>query len=283
MLYDAEKQSVTVEQTPSDEDPGELQQLRFVIRSDAPLTGLDEFNEFGNTSPVDFVADLSLYEEYMNPAERDAYLLLVNSQYPLPQSYVPQTVEINDIRRDGRPLQYLDFTAERAAHAMIMELASNGYSDVNILLGYRSYSKQRNYFETTVQDYMKTMTEEQARVAASSIAQQAGCNPQQAGYSIIMHNLEDTSTAFSREAAYAWLEENCWKFGYIIRYPVDKTAETGMAFQPYFFTYVGRYHAMRIAERGLSMEEYIAELEAKNYFGMSYEQFRNDLIGNINK
>ncbi|MGM9626356.1 MAG: D-alanyl-D-alanine carboxypeptidase family protein, partial [Eubacteriales bacterium] len=155
--------------------------------------------------------------------------------------------------------------------------------DVDILLGYRSYSKQRNYFDTTVKDYMTTMTEEQARATASSIVQEAGCNPQQAGLSIVMHNLEDTSTAFSREAAYAWLEENCWKFGYIIRYPADKTAETGMAFQPYFFTYVGRYHAMRIMEQKLSMEEYIAQLNEKNYFGMPYSEFRDKLLNRVNQ
>lgn len=284
VLYDREKQAVTVEQIPVEEGSSEMQSLRFTIRSDAPLVGLDEFNEFGETSPVEFVSDLSLYEEFMNPEKRDDYLLLVNAEYPLPQAYVPQTVEIVDIRRDGRPVQYIDFVVERAAHAMIMELAANSFPDVNIRLGYRSYSKQRLYYDNIVKDYMKTMTEEQAKVAASSVAQVAGANPQQTGYSIIINNQEDDySTAFSRDPAYAWLLENCWKFGFIIRYPADKTAETGMAFQPYFFTYVGRYHAMRIMEQGLSMEEYIVQLEERNYFGKSYAEFRQDLIDNINK
>ena len=284
VLYDKEKQAVTVEQVPVEEGGSEMQSLRFTIRSDAPLVGLDEYNEFGETSPVAFVADLSLYEDFMNPKNRDDYLLLVNAEYPLPQSYVPETVEINDIRRDGRPLQYLDFTVERAAHAMIMELTTNSYPDINIRLGYRSYSKQRYFYDKTVEDYMKTMSEEQAKVAASSVAQVAGANPQQTGYSMIINNQEDDySNAFSREPAYAWLLENCWKFGFIIRYPADKTAETGMAFQPYFFTYVGRYHAMRIMEQGLSMEEYIVQLEERNYFGKSYAEFRQDLIDKINK
>lgn len=283
VLYDSEKNTVTAEQTLTEGSDDTYETLRFVIRSDEPLTGLNEYNEFGNTSPIDFVSDLSLYEDYMNPSDRDDYLILVNAEYPLPQAYVPETVEITDIRRDGRPLQYLCQIAEKAAHAMIMELQANGFTDVNILLGYRSYSKQRNYFDTTVKDYLTTMTEEQARATASSIVQEAGCNPQQAGLSIVMHNLEDTSTAFSREAAYAWLEENCWKFGYIIRYPADKTAETGMAFQPYFFTYVGRYHAMRIMEQKLSMEEYIAQLDEKNYFGMPYSEFREKLLNRVNQ
>ena len=284
LLYDQEKQSVTAAQVPVEEGASQMQSLRFAIRSDAPLVGLDEYNEFGQTSPVNFVADLDLYEDFMNPKNRDDYLLLVNADYLLPQSYVPQTVEIVDIRYDGRPLQYLDFTAERAAHAMIMELTSNGYPDVNIRLGYRSYSKQRLYYDNTVKDYMKTMSEEQARVAAASVAQQAGANPQQTGYSMIINNQDDDySNAFSRDAAYAWLLENCWKFGYIIRYPADKTAETGMAFQPYYFTFVGRYHAMRIMEQNLSMEEYIAQLDEKNYFGKPYAEFRQDLIDNIHK
>ncbi len=284
VLYDSEKQTVTVERIPTEDDPSVMQSLRFTIRSDAPLVGLDEFNEFGETSPVAFVSDLSLYEEFMNPENRDDYLLLVNADYPLPQSYVPETVEINDIRRDGRPVQYLDFVVERAAHAMIMELAANGYPDITLRLGYRSFSKQRLYYDNMVKDYMKTMTEEQAKGAVSSVAQIAGANPQQTGYSFVLNNQDDDySNAFSRDPAYAWLLENCWKFGFIIRYPADKTAETGMAFQPYFFTYVGRYHAMRIMEQGLSMEEYIVQLEERNYFGTSYAEFRQDLIDKINK
>ncbi len=279
-LYDSEKQRVTVTKD-KDAETGNLLNMAFVIRSVSPMIALDEYNEFGQTSPVEFTADLTLYEDFMNPKERDDYLILVNSAYPLPQSYVPETVEIGDIRRDGRPLQYLDPTAEKAAHAMIMELQSNGYLDVNILLGYRSYGKQRLYFNQTVEEYQKTMSEEQAKIAASAVAQQPGCNPQQAGLSIVMHNLEDTSAAFSKEPAYAWLVENCWKFGYIVRYPADKTAETGMSFQPYFFTYVGRYHAQRIMEAGLSMEEYIAQLEERDYFAMPYSEFRDKLLSEI--
>ncbi|MGM9625292.1 MAG: stalk domain-containing protein, partial [Eubacteriales bacterium] len=122
VLYDSEKNTVTVEKTLVEETDDTYETLRFVIRSDEPLIGLNEYNEFGNTSPIDFVSDLSLYEDYMNPSDRDDYLILVNAEYPLPQSYVPETVEITDIRRDGRPLQYLCQIAEKAAHAMIMEL-----------------------------------------------------------------------------------------------------------------------------------------------------------------
>ena len=278
--YDSAKNRVSIEKALA-EGTGTYQDLTFVIRSDAPMQMLDEYTEFGSSAPIEFLANLDLYEEYMNPKNRDDYLILVNSQYPLPQSYKPETekLDYSDMLLYGQPDQYLNSVAYKAAHAMIMELAANGFEDTKIHLAYRSYAAQNHYFNTIVKDYMKTMSEEQATIAAASVAQAAGCNPQQAGLSMILHNQEEATVAFSRQPAYAWLADNAWKFGFIIRYPADKTAETGMSFQPYFFTFVGRYHAMRIYEAGLSMEEYIAQLEARGCFGnRTYEEFRETLI-----
>ncbi len=285
VLYDMEKNRITVERILKEGSDSIFSDLTFVIRSDAPMTALDEFNEFGQTSPIEFLSALDLYEEYMNPVNRDDYLILVNKEYPLPQSYKPATekLDYSDMLLLGQPDQYLDPVAYKAAHAMVMELAANGYADTKIHLGYRSYEKQNTFYTSTVNEYQRTMSEEQAKIAAASVAQEPGCNPQQTGLSFIMHNGKEASSAFSREAAYGWLAENCWKFGFIIRYPADKTAETGMAFQPCFFTFVGRYHAMRIASSGLSMEEYIAALEEKDYFGMPYAQFREALLNKKNQ
>ena len=58
-----------------------------------------------------------------------------------------------------------------------------------------------------------------------------------------MHNLSSASEAFANTEAYAWLKENCWKFGYVLRYPADKTDVTGITFEPWHYRYVGRYHA----------------------------------------
>ena len=270
-----------------DAESGEEADLSFIIRSVEPLAALNEYNEFGNTSPVPFMADLDLYEEYMNPADRDAYLILANEQYPLPQAFIPDTVEVSDIRYDGRPLQYVCQITDKAAHAMVTEARANGYTDLSILLGYRSYGKQNSVFQSRVNDFLKTMTEEKAEIAAANEVQRPGCNPQQAGYSIILHDIlteDSATTAFAKTDCFAWLAENCWKFGFILRYPADKVNETGLAFQPCFFTFVGRYHAMRIAESGLSFEEYIAQLEERDYFGgLTYEEFYTQLLNNRNR
>ena len=60
-------------------------------------------------------------------------------------------------------------------------------------------------------------------------------------------------------SAFAWISANAHKFGFILRYPEDKVAETGISYEPWHYRYVGRYHATKIHTLGLCLEEYVAE------------------------
>ncbi|MBQ2766381.1 MAG: M15 family metallopeptidase, partial [Clostridia bacterium] len=86
----------------------------------------------------------------------------------------------------------------------------------------------------------------------------AGSSEHQTGLCVDMHNLPAASKDFANEDAYKWLKENCWKFGFILRYPEDKTEITGISFEPWHYRYVGRYHAQRIYQMNMCLEEYIA-------------------------
>ena len=65
---------------------------------------------------------------------------------------------------------------------------------------------------------------------------------------------------FATENAYKWLYSNCAEFGFILRYPKDKTRITSNTFEPWHFRYVGRYHAKKIMDSGLCLEEYLLTL-----------------------
>ena len=54
-----------------------------------------------------------------------------------------------------------------------------------------------------------------------------------------------------------WLAENCYKFGFIIRYPKNKTEITGISWEPWHIRYVGRYHATKMYELDMCLEEYL--------------------------
>ena len=63
---------------------------------------------------------------------------------------------------------------------------------------------------------------------------------------------------FAETEEYQWLLENAADYGFILRYPEDKTQETGMNYQPWHFRYVTSDHAKVITEEGICLEEYLA-------------------------
>lgn len=72
-----------------------------------------------------------------------------------------------------------------------------------------------------------------------------------------MHNLPGADVSFANQEVYKWLRENAWKFGFILRFPEDKTEITGYSFEPWHYRFVGRYHAQKIHKGGLCLEEYL--------------------------
>jgi D-alanyl-D-alanine carboxypeptidase len=75
-----------------------------------------------------------------------------------------------------------------------------------------------------------------------------------------MDTMGSFTTDFAWTSEYYWLQENAWKFGFILRFPSDKTGITGMSFEPWHYRYVGRYHAKIMHDNGLCLEEYIARI-----------------------
>ena len=59
------------------------------------------------------------------------------------------------------------------------------------------------------------------------------------------------------EEVYSWLAENAYKYGFIQRYPKNKTAVTGFEYEPWHYRYVGSVAAEEIYEKGLCLEEYL--------------------------
>ena len=56
-----------------------------------------------------------------------------------------------------------------------------------------------------------------------------------------------------------WFAEHCWEYGFILRYPVDKSAVTGIVYEPWHYRYVGKEAAREITEQGLTLEEYLGK------------------------
>lgn len=230
----------------------------FALKGGAPLTPIDEAAEFGDTPAVEFTADLSAYEEYMNPTDRDAYLTLINVEHKLSETYIPNDlVNVTDTRKDGRATQQLREYAAKALEAFFIEMRACGVTDVSVTSGYRSYSYQVQLFEQRVAMY-PSLSRADAEARAATVVAIPGSSEHQSGLCIDMHNLSAADVSFANTASFKWVSENAHKFGFILRFPEDKVDMTGISYEPWHYRYVGRYHATRIYESGLCLEEYVA-------------------------
>ena len=54
-----------------------------------------------------------------------------------------------------------------------------------------------------------------------------------------------------------WLMENSWRYGFILRYPEDKSEITGIIYEPWHYRYVGKEAAKEIHERKICLEEFL--------------------------
>lgn len=225
--------------------------LNFLLKSPLGLKPLDEKAEALAPAPdLGFLTNLEIYEEYMNPGNTDEYLFIVSREHMLGADYVPQDFcELADTRKDGRAPQLMRRNAAMSLEAMFKEMRAAGFTDVSVTSAYRNYS----YQETLYNSYVKQYGEEYAK----TISMPAGASEHQSGLCADLHNLPGADKVFANEPVYEWLKNNCWKFGFILRYPEDKTEITFIDFEPWHYRYVGRYHAQKIYEMGMCLEEYM--------------------------
>ena len=220
-----------------------------------------------------FKADISQYEPYMAPENelRDAFLLLVNKEHPAGADFSPGELEVLPQKwcvysgeNQGRMIPY----AAKAMIAMLEEASANGITDVKITLAYRSYAKESelyNGYIATESAAHPSWSRERVIQEVETYKAPPGKGEHMTGLCADMHNLYKIKNYvlddFKNTAAYAWFKENCWKFGFILRFPEGKEDITGYKFESWHYRYVGRYHAKRIYESALTLEEYLEKIQ----------------------
>ena len=113
---------------------------------------------------------------------------------------------------------------------------------------YRSYSYQDSlYRRYTAQD----------GVEADTYSARPGFSEHQTGLALDI-NTASRSAHFETTATYRWLIENCWRYGFILRYPEGREDITGFCFEPWHYRFVGRTLALQVRESGLTYDEFLA-------------------------
>lgn len=209
--------------------------------------------------PTAAPAALIVRKPYVRP---DGLPLLVNRQNALPNGYEPyDLVVMNDYcDRQLVKIKYADTQAEREAVDALMVMleaaADDGVSGMQISAAYRSVAYQQRIFDQTVSQYMKENN--LSRTKAISATRHTVADP---GYS--EHHLGTAfditvpGTTFAGTAQAKWLHENCWNYGFIVRYTKEKEKLTGYTAEAWHFRYVGTEHSIAMYRQDLCLEEYI--------------------------
>ena len=176
-------------------------------------------------------------------------LAIINIKYPLPDSYAPtlsNAINGSNIQLDSRVSEHY---AEMYAAAKLSGCVLTPYS------GYHTYALQETTYNRKVNFYVnKGMSAEEANQKASAQVLPAGCSEHNAGLAM---DIVSASSDFINTKEYKWLCENAHNYGFILRYPEDKTAITGMNFEPWHWRYVGTQTAKEMKEKNQCLEEYL--------------------------
>jgi LAS superfamily LD-carboxypeptidase LdcB len=240
-------------------DVGNIEDSCFKIRKIKKLEVPEEAEApYFSSDPINFKTDLKEYEKYFNPPADsiNEYLVLINQTNPLDPQYVPPDLtDLADTRKDGRAIQQTRLYPAMALEAFLIEARANGYANVTVTSAYRNYELQAKYFNDEVAVQRPAHGDNAEAVAAKSVAY-PGQSEHQSGLGLDMHNLAAAGVNFGDTPEGKWLAENAHYFGFILRYPKDKTEITGIKYEPWHFRYVGRYHATKMYSAGLCFEEY---------------------------
>lgn len=162
-------------------------------------------------------------------------ILIVNKSFALPKSYAPGEIP----------------EAKHAIDQLVAEGNHNGLALV-IRSAFRSYEAQTNLYNNYVaRDGQKK---------ADTYSAKPGHSEHQTGLAFDLGNISgdnDFLESFEDTAEGKWIKTHAHEYGFIIRYPKDKSHITGYQYEPWHLRYVGKETARKIYDSGLTLEEYL--------------------------
>ena len=194
-----------------------------------------------------------------------AFFHVVNPWNYVPEDYEPDLVSV--------PSQYAveGMRVDSSCYDSLLQMiddcneAMNGKTEACVISSYRSMEHQTNAYNNKVDRVMAAnpgMSREDAMIEAATVVAVPGTSEHQLGLAVDIIDTDLWALEEEQEdlAAQKWLMENCWRYGFLLRYPKDSTDSTGIIYEPWHFRYVGVELATEIHNSGMTVEEYLESL-----------------------
>ena len=177
-------------------------------------------------------------------------LVLIKNGFSVPSDYVPSDLRDVNIPYESEVGQLRD-EAATALENMYKDGLKQGYS-IAIKSSYRSYDTQLAVYNEYFAMYDAAY--------AASLVSIPGSSEHQCGLSVDLTSqsvMDGTYGTFGETSDYNWVEENAYKYGFILRFPENTGARTGATNEPWHFRYVGKEAAKEIHDNLWILEDYI--------------------------
>ena len=188
-------------------------------------------------------------------------LFLVNKEYMIGVDYVPDDLVMPDVKKSSSAV----LMRKEAAQALEEMFAAAKEEKITLVAvsGYRSYQTQRAIYNRRRKAAGKNHVERFVAVP--------GASEHQLGLAMDVSRSKTAGlkASFGKTKEGIWLAENCYRFGFILRYRQEWEDVTGYGYEPWHIRYVGKEHALRIRELDVPLEEYV---EALRLAGQEYRQ-----------
>lgn len=206
-----------------------------------------EVNDYSYEEVVTFVnigLDKDFYDEPITVDKFDE-TMLVNKYRELPEDYEPEDLTTIDAA-------YASDNNQRATKVVVdafMEMAKDAeQQNLHMIANssYRSYQEQKEIYDLYERQYGGQYARDYAALP--------GFSEHQTGYVIDIANKDHE--IFDGTGEFQWLKKNAYKYGFILRYPMDKEDITGYAYESWHYRYVGKELAKKVVDSGLTYDEY---------------------------
>lgn len=183
---------------------------------------------------------------------------LASDEHPIDSGYAPP--ELTGIGGGEK----VDSRIAEQFNALLNAAHACGYTTY-ICSAYRDYETQYSIYWTHVWDYMNQYGISQAEAEAQTklSVNPPGGSEHQLGLAIdlLEYQGQAMESHIGGSGLMQWLEENCYRFGFVIRYPDGKQDITGVMYEPWHLRYVGEKAATYMMENNLCLEEFLALYE----------------------
>ena len=234
--YDATKQNsgdykVAVKISDHKNNTGEYNAHLYYVQNDGSLKGIaaTRTTVAGESTTETTSNKVTSNGSYYSIKGKYDDIIIANKKYPLSPSYNPGE----------------DATAKAAFVRLRNDMINQGFNVGHAYSGFRSYDTQK----TLYQNYANR----DGYAAADRYSARAGYSEHQTG---LAYDLTDRSgNLLEDKTATDWLNNNAYKYGFVVRYQPGKESVTGYMPEAWHIRYIGK-EAKEVYESGKSLEEY---------------------------